>query len=89
MAAARFRIRMTRNQIPFQAPEKTRNPFEGRITQEELDEGVFVMSIDQMAGLYTDSQIETLLEEMRTLSADYENECIDQKMSGAYYESIL
>lgn len=80
MAKSRFRIKMTRNQIPFQTPEKTRNPFEGRITQEELDEGFFVMSIDQMASLYTDSQIETLFEEMRTLSAGYEDECIDRIM---------
>lgn len=81
MAKARFRIKMTRNQIPFEAPKNVRNPFEGRITQQELDEGFFVLGLDEIAEIYSDGQIETLMEEMRLMSDEYENECIERLLA--------
>lgn len=86
MKKARFHIKMAPSQSPFftigkQLKRTIPNPFEGRLTQQEIDNGFLTLSLDQIVESYSDGQIETLLKEMHYLSDGYENECIDRLLA--------
>lgn len=83
---ARFRMKMVRTQSPFKATNEQQskrvpNPFENRITQQELDEGLFTFSLDQIAETYSEGQIQSLMDEMHFMSEEYEAACIDRLLA--------
>lgn len=82
MKSSQSRFKMVASQSPFLVTDnrKLHNPFEGRISQEEIDEGFFSLSIEQISETYSNGQIESLMEEMYYLSDDYENSCIEKLM---------
>lgn len=79
----RFRIKMTPSQSPFanhsnsDKKQVLPNPFEGRVTQEELDHGFFSLSLDNIIETYSQGQMQTLLDEMYCLSDEVETACIN------------